>query len=153
MAREGLSSFTIDTDVWKPKVRGTQRLAWFDRTMASELLTFDPQLVVIEGYAYGKGNSAHQIGELGGIIRLTLHEQDSEWVEIAPSKLKKFVTGKGNAPKDSMMIEAYKRFKVDVPTSDECDAASLAIMGAVGKGWLNVELPKVNMEAVEGVEW
>lgn len=151
MTRAGLSSFVMDTKLWRPKIRGVQRLSWFRKNLISEVEEFAPQLVVIEGYAYAKGNSAHQIGELGGVLRLALLDLGVSYIEVAPSKLKKFVTGKGNAPKDAMMIEAFKRFKVDVPTSDECDAATLALFGAVLGEHLVVDLPKANMEAIRSV--
>ena len=126
---------------------------WFKRGMAEELEEFEPDLIVLEGYAYSRGNQAHQIGELGGVIRWLFYDLDRVPVVIAPAKLKKFVTGKGNANKALVMMEAYKRFAIDVPTTDEVEATALAIMGAVGTHGLVVGLPKVNMEALEGVVW
>jgi crossover junction endodeoxyribonuclease RuvC len=132
-------------------MRGTQRLLWFKRNLCDVIEEFNPHHIVIEGYAYAKGQGAHQIGELGGVIRLAMHEIDADYTEIAPAKLKKFITGKGNAKKEIVMVELYKRFKVEVPTTDEADAAVLAIMGAVGGGGMEVDLPKLNMDVLEGI--
>ena len=154
MAHPGLKSFSAATEVWSPRLhKGAARLDWFKRGMTEELEEFEPDLIVMEGYAYSRGNQAHQIGELGGVIRWLFYDLDRVPVVIAPAKLKKFVTGKGNANKALVMMEAYKRFAIDVPTTDEVEATALAIMGAVGTHGLVVGLPKVNMEALEGVVW
>ncbi len=151
MGRPGGKSFSISTDAWCPKSKSVSRLMWFKRALLNEIEEFNPHFIVLEGYAYAKGQGAHQIGELGGVLRLTLHELDIRYTEVAPAKLKKFITGKGNAKKEIVMVELYKRFAVDVPTTDEADASVLAIMGAVGGGGLDIELPQVNLSAIEGV--
>jgi len=154
MAHPGLKSFRATTKVWSPRiVKGVVRLDYFVRAINNEVAEFQPDLIVLEGYAYSRGNQAHQIGELGGVIRLTLFLVDRIPVIIAPAKLKKFVTGKGNANKELVMMDGYKRFGIDVPTTDEVEATALAIMGAVGTHGLVVDLPKVNLEALEGVVW
>lgn len=153
MAHPGLKSFHATTKVWSPKINGANRLDWFVRSIDNELVEFEPDLIVLEGYAFNRGNQAHQIGELGGVIRLAMFLVDRIPVIIAPAKLKKFVTGKGNANKELVMMDGYKRFGIDVPTTDEVEATALAIMGAVGTHGLVVDLPKVNLEALGGVIW
>ena len=153
MARPGLKTYKTHTKVWSPKIKGANRLDWFVRSIDNELVEFEPDLIVLEGYAFNRGNQAHQIGELGGVIRLALFLKDRIPVIIAPAKLKKFVTGKGNANKELVMMDGYKRFGIDVPTTDEVEATALAIMGAVGTHGLQVSLPQVNLAALEGVVW
>lgn len=146
-------SFTFETRALSPKMRGTSRLEWFMRELAAEVENFQPHAVMLEGYAYAKGNQAHQVGELGGVIRLMFHLNNVGYVEVPPAKLKKFVTGKGNAAKDRVQIEAYKRFGVDTPTSDETEATCLALFAAVGYFGLDVTLPKANTEVFDGLVW
>ncbi len=141
------------TETWGPRRRGAERLAWFYSKLEKTVLKFRPNMIALEGYAYAKGNQAHQIGELGGVLRFLLHRMGATPTIIAPAKLKKFVTGKGNSGKDIMMLEAYKRFGIDTPTTDECDATCLALMVAVGRYGLEVDLPKVNLTALEGIEY
>ncbi len=66
-------------------------------------------LVVLEGYAWSKAASNRKalsrMAEARGPILHAIYEADAAMMEIAPTSLKKFATGKGNASKDDM-IEA-----------------------------------------------
>lgn len=67
-------------------------------------------VVVIEGYSFGaKGNAILNLAELGGIVRVALVDRGQPYVEVPPSSLKLFATGKGNAPKDAVLVEAVKQ--------------------------------------------
>lgn len=146
--------FEYKTEVWKSKLAGTERLEWFRLALRDSIRDVALSMIVLEGYAYGvsRGNSAILMGELGGVLRVEMRAQGWSPVVVPPSKLKKFVTGKGNAGKDVMMLEAYKRFGIEAKTSDEVDATGLALMGATHFG-LKLTLPKVNLEALVDVEW
>lgn len=92
--------------------------------------------VILEGYSYGsKGRAVINIGEAGGLLRWKFWKNDITLIEIAPSQLKKTVTGKGNADKGKMWEEFYKTTNVNLlkefqpkkkdignPTSDLVDA-------------------------------
>ena len=54
--------------------------------------------------------------------------------EVAPTALKKFVTGKGNAPKDAMMMHAFKRWGFTAATNHQADAFGLAMIAAALAG-------------------
>lgn len=150
IARSGYR--TITTDALKPPkhLTGTPRLAWFHDTLRQHLgPAHQNGLFLVEGYAYGRIQHAHQLGELGGIVRLLLHQMDVRWVEVTPAELKKWTTGKGNAKKDEMRLHAYKRFGLEAPTVDEVDAGLLALLGLDALGELQVGLPK-EQRAVAG---
>ena len=149
----GDGSWLVETTTWTPdSLRGQERLRWFHERALRRLDRFQPHMVVLEGYAYAKGNYAHQIGELGGVIRLALDMRGIVPLVVPPAKLKKFVTGKGNSGKDLMLLEAYKRFGLDVQTSDEADAASLAIFGQYVRTGENLfDLPGVNVGVADDV--
>lgn len=144
--------WSYGTEVLKTSRKGADRLEWF-YVAINNLCAELPDLVVVEGYAFGAKAARERMGELGGVVRLALHQNEIPWVEVQPTALKKFVTGKGNAPKDHIMLEAYKRWKIDVPTTDEADAVGLALMGATACYGLDTELPKVNLEALSKVDW
>ena len=139
--------------IWKTSLRGSARLDWFYEQISRELGELHPALVVIEGYAYARPNQQAAIGELGGVIRLALHKWGGDWIVVPPTSLKKFVTGKGNAPKDRVMMDAYKRFEIDVPTTDECEALCLALMGATGSFDYVPNLPVAHLEALKKIKW
>lgn len=113
-------------------LKGMERLA-FLRTRVLQLAATHPDtcLVLIEGYAYGaKGAAVVSLGELGGTIRLALWETRIPYLEIPPAQVKKFVTGKGNAPKQIMLKEVFKRFDgEDIDDDNIADAFSLMQLG------------------------
>ena len=51
------------------------------------------------------------------------------FVEIPPNVLKKYLTGKGNANKEAMMLSVYKRFGFEAYTNNVGDAFALASAG------------------------
>src|SRR5690606_3576769 len=105
-------------------------------------------LAVIEGYAYGRHNKAHQIGELGGIIRLTLHEENVPFIEVPPAVLKKYATGKGTAPKPDLRMELYKRSGLDVADDNAVDALWLLAVARELAGDPLREMPKANRDVL-----
>lgn len=118
-----------ESNAIQPTERGMERLteireavwdaadAWFDF----------PQLVAIEGYAFGaRGAAMFSLGELGGVLRWSLHSWHIPYIDVPPSQVKKFATGKGNSKKDEIMLAVYKRWGVEFKTSDEADAYVLA---------------------------
>jgi crossover junction endodeoxyribonuclease RuvC len=89
----------------------------------------DADFVVIEGYAYARVNQAHKMGELGGVLRVMFREEGIKYIEVAPSAVKKFATGKGNANKEAVAVGIYKRWGKELWTNDEADAFVLAKIG------------------------
>jgi Holliday junction resolvasome RuvABC endonuclease subunit len=85
-------------------------------------------LVVLEGYAFGRLNQAHQLGELGGVVRGAHHEAGVPVAIVPPSSVKLFATGKGNAPKDQMLAEAVRVLGYQGHDHNEADARWLWTM-------------------------
>jgi len=117
----------------RPKNKGVERLRLIRGELQSFLADMDAveciDLVVIEGYSFGsRGRAVFNIGELGGVVRVMLHEESYDFVEVPPTSLKKFATGKGNAPKDAVLASAIRAgFRGD--NNDEADAWWLWKMG------------------------
>ncbi len=115
------------TEAIQSKKTGPQRLIEVrDRVLG---LVEGADLVAIEGYAFARPNQAHQIGELGGVLRAMLFEHGFSILEVAPSAVKKFATGKGNATKEKVAVGVYKRWGQEFRTNDEADAFVLAKIG------------------------
>ena len=53
---------------------------------------------------------------------------------VPPATLKKFVAGKGNAKKDTMRLETFKRWKYEHPSDNIVDAYGLAKVGLACAG-------------------
>ena len=98
----------------------------------SMTIGYDPEIICLEGYSFGsRGRAVFQTGELGGLVRVLLHKTGIKWIEIPPSQVKKFATGKGNCGKDLILQQVYKRWGMEFKTSDEADAFVLAKIGTI----------------------
>lgn len=88
-------------------------------------------LAVIEGIALGvrKTRSLAQLAGLNYLIRERLYREKIPFLVIPPTVLKKFITSKGNMPKDMMLLETYKRYDISFSDNNLCDAFGLAKMG------------------------
>lgn len=92
---------------------------------------FEPDLIIIEDYAYGKFSNSSSVSmniELAAIVKLYFYDR-IPYILIPPTVNKKWIFKKGTAKKEHMLKEVFKRFKVDVDTSDEADAYGLAEIG------------------------
>lgn len=117
-------------------------------------LDVTPDLVAIEGPSHGNvTGSHHDRSGLWWQLVIRLREAGYEVVEITPTQVKKYATGKGNAGKPEVMAAAIRRY-LDVPISNdnEADAWVLAAMAArlIGEP-IEEALPKVNLEAMAKV--
>lgn len=141
--------------VFKPKSTVPMiRLNEFDTWIREWIRTQKPNMVVIENYAYGAKNQRETIGELHGVIRLALHQATVPFALVAPTQLKKFATGVGNAKKDDMIGEAAR---IGCPANDN---------NAVDAWWLykmacekfnlydRIQgLPKSQRDVANKIEW
>ena len=85
--------------------------------------------VFLEGPAFlANGKFALQMGALHFMIRLMLKRKGVNYHVIAPGTLKKFVTGKGNAKKDLILLKVYKKWGVEFENDNLADAYGLARM-------------------------
>ena len=113
----------VDSQRFENKLRGVERLIYIRDKVLRIISCYDGiQGIGIEGYARGASNRREEAGELGGILRVMFYELQIPWIDIAPSQIKKFATGKGNAPKDHVLLAVYKKWGVEFRTNDEADA-------------------------------
>lgn len=120
------------TETIRTKHRGCERLIHIRDHITAAIWPHrvPANLVVIEDYAYSRAAAhSHELGELGGVVRVALHERGIPFVCVGPSSLKKFATGKGNADKHAMRIAAYKTADLEFDDDNQCDAAWLRWMG------------------------
>lgn len=156
---------TCGTSVFTTRKRGPERLFEIAMEVRSHATGVCTELgnhsgvVVLEGYSYASANQAHQLGELGGVVRVELWRCQIPYVEIPPALLKRFATGKGNAGKDEMLAAAIRRFSFEGSGNNEADAFLLQEMGRHAYWRNEVELLKpmptlsYMREAVGKVTW
>lgn len=134
-------------------VRGVARLAWV-RDAVLELAD-GCDVVVIEGYSFAsRGRAIVALGELGGVLRLALADAGVPVVEVPPSSRCKYATGKGNAKKEHVLVEAVRRLSYAGSSHDEADALWLLHMARDHYHLpCAVQVPKTNRAALEAIEW
>jgi len=133
-------------------LRGMKRIDAIARQVHA--LALDADFVAIEGYSFGsKGRSIFDVAELGGCIRFLLYRLRVPFVDVPPSTLKKYATGKGNAPKDAMISAAIRRFDFAGSDNNEADAYLLWCMARQAYGDPVAKVPQVQAEAVGKVAW
>jgi len=115
------------TEVFKSEKRGIDRLRDIQAFVMDFLVKFDQiNDVAMEGYAFGS-QMANMLGELGGMVKLTLLDFGIYPLIVPPTNLKKFVTGKGNGvPKSQMLLYVYKKWGVEFTDDNAADSYSLA---------------------------
>jgi crossover junction endodeoxyribonuclease RuvC len=112
---------------------GVKRLWEIQEYIQSTLDPFtmvDPDIVCIEGYAYGSKFGRELAGELSAAIRLALWEMKIENILIvAPTLVKKFATGKGNASKTEVIAGIRKKWNYITDNDNIADSFTLAKVG------------------------
>lgn len=84
--------------------------------------------IVREGFSFGSKNRAFVLGGLGYAIDIIFHnEYQSRYCIIPPTIVKKYITGKGNAKKEQMILHTFKKYNIEFDNNDECDAFCIGI--------------------------
>jgi len=110
-------------------LRNHERLAYIRDGLATVLGDLRFATGVMEGYSYGSVNKKFLLGEVGAVIKLALFDRCEKCFEASPKGLKKFVTSKGSASKDEVMIAIEKQWKVVIQDDNVADAYGLARIG------------------------
>lgn len=106
---------------------GAARMSELTRSISGVLKPND--VVAIEGFSYGsKGRGVDFQYGLGWLIRTFLFESGFAVIEASPSQVKQFSGAKGNANKNVVMREVYKRWGFEHDSDNVIDAYILAQM-------------------------
>ena len=110
-----------------------------------------PDLVMIEGLAFMARNTTAlvQLAGLNYFVRLALAELSWPFVIVAPTTLKKFVTGSGKGDKDKMMMCIYKDYGFEAFDNNVNDAYSLGVCGQALLGEPLKPLTKPQQEVIK----
>ena len=133
---------------YKPEPDRFARYEKYEHKIYRLCCDYEVDLVVVEGFSFaGKFNNSFQY-ELGTVYRMMLYKHDIKFVEVPPTTLKKFITGKGNSKKDLIILGVYKNWDFDPTDDNEADAYGLA---QFGRGIIGepTGVPVLNFSAVE----
>jgi len=132
VARSGASGFEFELVSVQPKLRGAARLDYIAQAVLAPLRAAGVRFVAIEGYSYHSIGRLCQLGEVGGVLRRDLWGAGIQYAELSPAELKKFVSGKGSASKETMIHSVLQHYGVDTEDDDDlADAVGLAVFARV----------------------
>lgn len=115
------------TEVYKSDKKGVARLQDIQAHTMNWLYEFNNiKDVAMEGYAFGS-QMANMLGELGGMVKLTLFQFNIYPLIVPPTNLKKYACGKGNGvSKSQMLLHVYKNWGVEFTDDNAADSYALA---------------------------
>jgi Holliday junction resolvasome RuvABC endonuclease subunit len=134
------------TYVYKSPYNGVQRLKDISEWLMEKLESFRDHYifdVAMEGTVLAS-QSALVLGELSATVKLTIWDYFAEYekqphlqtpLQIPPMTLKKYAAGKGNAKKQEMLLQIYKRWGIEFNDDNAADSYALArLAGKISKG-------------------
>ena len=122
------------TWVYKSPYFGIERLVdireWLvDHFMWLEEQDFDVVNIAMEGTVLAS-HAALVLGELSATVRLAIYDHYEDELrfplKVPPMTLKKYASGKGNAKKQEMLLQIYKRWGVEFTNDNAADSYALA---------------------------
>jgi len=139
LACSGFSAFSkhgelLDSGVVKTKPQNytLHRYVQMATGILDSVKSCQTPLVLIEDYAFGAKGKVFHIGENGAIVKYMLWQKMGVPLSsirlVSIAHLKMFATGKGNAKKDLIMREVYKRWGFEGRDDNETDAFVLGKM-------------------------
>lgn len=136
---------------------GTDRLASISEDVVNLIIANKIECVLLEGYSFAsRSGQAFSIGELGGVIRLSIYELGIPVVEIPPTCRAKFATGKGNASKNEVISAVSAKTGItwqNPGADDKCDAWILEEMGLAFLEKSRYPWPSTHLSALEKIDW
>ena len=133
------------TWVYKSPYFGIERLADIRQWLVDHLDYLEENNntildIAMEGTVLAS-HAALVLGELSATVRLTIFDyfDESDFrkfpLKVPPMTLKKFAAGKGNAKKQEMLLQIYKRWGIEF--NDDNAADSYALARLLGKNFYN----------------
>lgn len=142
------------TVVYKSPYFGIERLVDIRQWLEEQFLYLEKKGNTIEDIAMEGTVLASQaalvLGELSATVRLTIFDYFDDGrrfpLKVPPMTLKKYAAGKGNAKKQEMLLQIYKRWGIEFNDDNAADAYGLARL--VSKNFIN-EVEKAVVEQMQ----
>lgn len=91
--------------------------------------------VYIEDVFVGHGPSAGaslRLSLLAGCVRAGLRDKGISFKVVQPTMVKKYICGKGSAPKEVIMMMVLKKYGIETSDNNQADAIVMAAMASEG---------------------
>lgn len=150
MTATGIADDDGHTSTIKPRTSGDRRLVEIAANAA--LAAIGSDLAVIEDLPPIRAYALGILGMVHGAVRTALLGQGVPYALVPPMTLKKYATGKGNADKTAMALALYKRAGLELADDNQVDAWWLRAAGLQLLGEPLVQLPAVQVAALEAVK-
>ena len=133
------------------KLRGVARLAHIRDQVKAFLTVHGPCAhACIEGPSHGSTSRKDDLGQLRGVLLLSLYDWNIHTTIIAPTVLKKFGARRGDVSKDRMLLTAEKEFGLILGKQDDlADALWLAKLAQALHE--DIKLTRPQLEVVYGI--
>lgn len=107
--------------------KGIERLFFLEQSLIEFLNQNNILYSCIESPAFGTDQGRlFDLGEWAGIFKLQLFKKGIEFIFAAPNQLKKYASGQGHSGKDTIMLDIYKNYQVEIRQNDLADAYILS---------------------------
>lgn len=93
--------------------RSVLRLIWIRAWLKKILAERQPYAVTLEDYAYDASQGSHQLGELGGIVRVLCWDRGTRLRLHSPGSIKMFGADNGTASKEFLVEKVRAKWAVD----------------------------------------
>lgn len=108
------------------QLEGSRHLVFIRDTLNSILTQTQISVAVMEGYSFNSVNKKFLLGEVGATVKLCIYDTKAVLYDAAPTQLKKFVTGRGDADKAKVITHLKALYGVEIDDDNLADAYGLA---------------------------
>lgn len=112
----------IDPKIFKSDDKlnvGVARLNWLDGYFKNIISNTNAFYVGIEDYAYSADRGSHQLGEVGGLIKMLCYKAGMKIRLHDPVSVKMFVAHDGTCQKDAVQRAVKDRWDIDFSSVDQ----------------------------------
>lgn len=128
---KGAVSVCFEEEIKPVAMIGISRADYVAGKLMELIDTTKPNCITVEGYSLNlkNANSVIPLIEIGSVFRYNLFKRGISWLDPSAGQLKTFATGKGNSPKDKVMMHVYKTWGFESSSNNVADAYVLARIG------------------------
>lgn len=113
-----------------------ERSDYIAKCIVEQIKDIPLSMIAMEDYFSGKNpGSVIKLAILGTMVRLRLMESGYQYIAFAPTQIKKFESGSGLAPKDTMLKSVFKKHGFDTTSNNIADACAIAYVGKAYYEW------------------
>ena len=134
---------------------GTLREGMYQARIVVKLIEkHKPELVAIEGYAYGNQKTLAVLVCIQTCIRIAIWRMGLPYIEVAPTSLKKFTNYGKAQKKEDMKLASFKRWGFEHESNDVVDAHALAqVAWAMGRNDLKLTVRQSEVISIVGLTY